>query len=77
MVSDFKHAFVESRKILDAVLIANEATNSKLFFFMNKSTNSKLKSFTIRVICKLDIKKAYDSINWGYLIGIHGKKGFR
>ena len=65
MVSDFKHAFVESRKILDAVLIANEATNSKL------------KSFTIRVICKLDIKKAYDSINWGYLIGIHGKKGFR
>ncbi|RVW73706.1 hypothetical protein CK203_054992 [Vitis vinifera] len=51
VVSKFQNAFVEGRQILDAVLVANEAINS-----MMKSNNCE-------VLCKLDIKKAYDHAN--------------
>ena len=52
VVSSSQNAFVEGRQILNVALIANETIDSLL-----KRTES-------RVLCKLDIKKAYDHINW-------------
>ena len=57
--------FVEGRQILDAALIANEAIDSML-----KKNES-------RVLCKLDIEKAYDHLNWNFLLIVMQKMGFR
>ena len=48
-------AFVEGRQILDAVLIANEAIDSTL------------KNNENDILCKLDIEKAYDNVDWSFL----------
>ena len=54
VISLAKNAFVEGRQILDTTLIANEGVDSWL---------RRKKS---RLLCKLDIAKAYDHI----LVGI-------
>ena len=46
---------MEGRQILDLVLIAN------------KAIDSRMKANLRRVICKLDIKKAYDHANWNFI----------
>lgn len=51
VISDFQHAFKDGRQLLEATLIAN------------KYMNLRLQSSTSRVICILDIKKAYDHVN--------------
>ena len=56
--------FVEGRQILDAVLIANEAIDALL------KRNKK------GLICKLDIEKAYDHLNWKFSLGVMEKMGF-
>ena len=55
-MSSSQNAFVEGRQILNAVLIANEAIDSML-----KRNESE-------VLCKLDMEKAYDHINWNFLL---------
>ena len=50
VVSSSQNAFVKGRQILDIVLIANGAIKSLL------------KSNECRVMCKLDIEKAYDHL---------------
>ena len=54
MDSNFQHVLVEGRQILDVILIAN------------KDIDSRLKTIESGVICKLNIKKAYDHSNQGF-----------
>ncbi|RVW91131.1 hypothetical protein CK203_039967 [Vitis vinifera] len=53
---DLLNAFVMGRQILDASLIANEAID----LWQKRKEKG--------VICKLDIEKAYDSMNWQFLM---------
>ena len=64
VIFDFQHAFVEGRQILDTTLIANEAIDLRL------------KSSTSGIICKLDIEKAYNHINWNFVMAVMKKIGF-
>ena len=64
VVSTAQNAFVEGRQILDAVLIANEAVDAVL--------KRKEKG----LICKLDIEKAFDHLQWNFLLGVMEKMGF-
>ncbi|RVW44886.1 hypothetical protein CK203_109627 [Vitis vinifera] len=52
------------RQILDAVLITNEAIDS----VMKKNENG--------IMCKLDIEKAYDNVDWSFLLTVMQKMGF-
>ena len=64
VVSDSQNAFVRGRQILDSILIANECLNSRL------------KASSPRVLCKLDLEKAYDYVNWGFLDYMLRRCGF-
>lgn len=47
-------AFLKGRQIMDAALLANELVDSR--------ESQK----TPRILCKLDIEKAYDHVNWSF-----------
>ncbi|WJZ94813.1 hypothetical protein VitviT2T_013639 [Vitis vinifera] len=64
VVSKAQEAFVEGRQILDAVLIANEAIDS----ILKNNENG--------ILCKLDIEKAYDNVDWSFLLTLMQKMGF-
>ncbi|WKA06987.1 hypothetical protein VitviT2T_024859 [Vitis vinifera] len=64
VISKAQGAFVEGRQILDAVLIANEVIDSTL-----KNNESA-------ILCKLDIEKAYDNVDWTFILTVMQKMGF-
>ncbi|RVW75069.1 hypothetical protein CK203_055996 [Vitis vinifera] len=61
---DVQNAFVTGRQILDASLIENEVIDA-----WNKRGEKG-------IICKLDIEKAYDNINWQFLLKVMQKMGW-
>ncbi|RVW89784.1 putative ribonuclease H protein [Vitis vinifera] len=65
VISGSQNAFVKGRQILDAILIANEAVNSRL------------KDNVGGVLCKLDIEKAYDHVSWSFLMAVLKKIGLK
>ncbi|RVX23130.1 Transposon TX1 uncharacterized 149 kDa protein [Vitis vinifera] len=64
VISPDQNAFIKGRQILDGSLIANEVIDS----WQKRGEKG--------IVCKLDIEKAYDSINWQFLLKVMQKMGF-
>lgn len=64
LISNTQSAFVKGRYILDGVLIANEVVD-----FIRKKKKSGL-------IFKVDFEKAYNSVEWSFLLESLEKMGF-
>ena len=55
---------MEGGQILDAMLVANEAID----LVLKNNENG--------ILCKLDIEKAYDNVDWSFLLTVMQKMGF-
>ncbi|GAU26994.1 hypothetical protein TSUD_290460 [Trifolium subterraneum] len=66
-VSQEQSTFVEGRSILDNALIATEVIHA---------LKRKTKGRRCELALKIDISKAYDKVDWGFLRGVMTKMGF-
>ncbi|RVW50807.1 Transposon TX1 uncharacterized 149 kDa protein [Vitis vinifera] len=64
VISSDQNAFIKGRQILDGSLIANEVVDS----WQKRGEEG--------MVCKLDIEKVHDSINWQFLLKVMQKMGF-
>lgn len=64
VISDSQHAFLPRRQMIDCLLMANE------------NIDAMLKVDWAKVVCKVDMEKAYDHVNWGYIDWVLDKMGF-
>ncbi|MGV8048659.1 reverse transcriptase domain-containing protein, partial [Mycobacterium kansasii] len=64
LIAPHQNAFIKGRQILDGALIANEVLHS--------CHRSKLKG----IFCKLDVAKAYDHVDWNFLLYMLSRMGF-
>ncbi|GAU49838.1 hypothetical protein TSUD_408070 [Trifolium subterraneum] len=64
VISESQTAFVKDRQILDGILIVNEVVDEA------RKSKKELMLF------KVDFKKAYDSVDWGYLDDVMGRMTF-
>jgi hypothetical protein len=64
VISKTQSAFIEGRQILDPILIANE------------TLDCRLRSKEPGILCKLDVEKAYDHVNWDFLLYMLKRCGF-
>jgi hypothetical protein len=64
VISKTQSAFLKGRQILDPILIVNE------------TLDCRLRSKEPSILCKMDVEKAYDHVNWDFLLYMLKRCGF-
>ena len=64
LVNNHQMSFIKGRQIMDVALLASQCIDARR------------QNGIHGIMCKLDIQKAYDHVNWDYLLNILRQMGF-